>query len=505
MIWPRTLFCRTTLVIASVSLVFQVFAIGAIAYFTLVPLGRHAADDLALRMVEVAHHWARLPATDKPAYARRVADAYALRIAPAALPRTETEKWLPFYYFVERALGARTGAAVTLHASRDAGAAWLWADIPAASGVVRIGFSRERIGVHPPTALALILLVGTAATLMTSAYLARRLTAPLRRLSNAARRMGAGDCPEPLPGGGPEEFDSCVRSFNRMVDQVQELLASRTTLLAGISHDLRTPLARMRMALGMLSEAHDPALGACRTLGSDSEKRPQRSQFLPDSQPHSRTMGQEVGEKWAAAVASQPENPKSDRLLALQLMRDVDAMNDLIGRCLELARGLEEPPLAADPGSLLGEMVEEARQAGHAVDFSTPPSCRLHLRPLALRRIAGNLLDNALRYGGSEPPRVEFDPATLTIRILDRGQGIPEQEREKVFRPFYRLEPSRSNSTGGSGLGLAIVRQLAEANGWQVWLGARPGGGTVANLRLRADVAEPAPHAAAAGCKPVEL
>lgn len=447
MIWPRTLFCRTTLVIASVSLVFQVFAIGAIAYFTLVPLGRHAADDLALRMVEVAHHWARLPATDKPAYARRVADAYALRIAPAALPRTETEKWLPFYYFVERALGARTGAAVTLHASRDAGAAWLWADIPAASGVVRIGFSRERIGVHPPTALALILLVGAAATLMTSAYLARRLTAPLRRLSNAARRMGAGDCPEPLPGGGPEEFDSCVRSFNRMVDQVQELLASRTTLLAGISHDLRTPLARMRMALGMLSEAHDPAL-------------------------------------------------------ALQLMRDVDAMNDLIGRCLELARGLEEPPLAADPGSLLGEMVEEARQAGHAVDFSTPPSCRLRLRPLALRRIAGNLLDNALRYGGSEPPQVEFDPATLTIRILDRGQGIPEQEREKVFHPFYRLEPSRSNSTGGSGLGLAIVRQLAEANGWQVWLDARPGGGTAANLRLRADEAEPAPHAAAAKGKP---
>lgn len=450
MIWPRTLFCRTTLVIASVSLVFQVFAIGAIAYFTLVPLGRHAADDLALRMVEVAHHWARLPATDKPAYARRVADAYALRIAPAALPRTETEKWLPFYYFVERALGARTGAAVTLQASRDAGAAWLWADIPVASGVVRIGFSRERIGVHPPTALALILLVGTAATLMTSAYLARRLTAPLRRLSNAARRMGAGDCPEPLPGGGPEEFDTCVRSFNRMVDQVQELLASRTILLAGISHDLRTPLARMRMALGMLSEAHDPAL-------------------------------------------------------ALQLMRDVDAMNDLIGRCLELAHGLEEPPLAADPGSLLGEMVEEARHAGHAVVFSTPLLCRLRLRPLALRRIAGNLLDNALRYGGSEPPQVEFDPATLTIRILDRGQGIPEQEREKVFRPFYRLEPSRSNSTGGSGLGLAIVRQLAEANGWQVWLDTRPGGGTVANLRLRADEEEAAPHAAATGGKPAGL
>ncbi|MBK6744245.1 MAG: sensor histidine kinase [Hydrogenophilales bacterium] len=89
-------------------------------------------------------------------------------------------------------------------------------------------------------------------------------------------------------------------------------------------------------------------------------------------------------------------------------------------------------------------------------------------------------------------------PRSLTIRILDRGQGIPEQERKKVFRPFYRLEPSRSNTTGGSSLGVTIVRQLAEANGWQVWLDARPGGGTAANLRLRAEVAEPEPQAAAA-------
>lgn len=436
--WPRTLFCRTTLVIASVSVVFQIFAIGAIAYFALVPLGQRAADDLALRMVEVGEEWNRLSAQDHERYLLHVLRTHELRIDPSARPLSEFAKWLPFFYFVERALAQRTGDQITLRAGTGVQTdQWLWADIPTKGGPVRIGFSRDRIGVHPPTALVLILIVGAAATLITSAYLARRLTAPLRRLSTAARQMGAGDCPEPLPADGPEEFDTCVRSFNRMVDQVQELLASRTTLLAGISHDLRTPLARMRLALGMLSEGHDPAL-------------------------------------------------------AHQLMRDVDAMNELIGRCLELGQGFEEPPAEADPGTLLGELVEAARCAGNAVGYRPPPPCPLRLRPLAFRRVMGNLLDNALRYGGDQAPDVEFDADALVVRVLDRGEGIPEGQRENVFRPFFRLDPSRSNVTGGSGLGLAIVRQLANANGWLVWLEARPGGGTVASVRLQAHGPVPA-------------
>ncbi len=431
MSWPRTLFCRTTLVIASVSVMFQIFATGAIAYFALVPLGQRAADDLALRMVEVARTWATLPDGSKKDYPHEVWRAYKVRLSPEVGPLSESTKWLPFYYFVEHALTQHTGNQVTLGAGTGAlGGQWLWADIPTERGSVRVGFSRERIGVYPPGALVLIMIVGAAATLVTSAYLARRLTAPLRRLSSAARRMGAGDCPEPLPTGGPEEFDTCVRSFNRMVDQVQELLASRTTLLAGISHDLRTPLARMRMALGLLSEGHDPALTA-------------------------------------------------------QLMQDVDAMNDLIGRCLELGRGFDEPFAEVDPGVILSELVGAARRAGNVVDYQQPPSCTLRLRPLAFQRVAGNLLDNALRYGGGQVPSVEFDADALVVRVLDWGAGIPEGEREKVFRPFHRLDPSRSNATGGSGLGLAIVRQLADANGWRVWLETRPGGGTVASIQLQ--------------------
>lgn len=436
--WPRTLLCRTTLVIASVSVAFQLFAIGAIANYALVPLGQRAADDLAARLVDVAEDWGRLPAAARPDYLSHVQRTYEVRVGAADTPLAVFSKWLPYYYFIEDALHRRTGQRLELRSAPDRGGeAWLWADIPTAQGRVRVGFSSQRNGVFLPGALALILIVGAAATVITSAFLARRLTAPLRRLSTAARRMGAGDCPEPLPGGGPEEFDTCVASFNRMVTQVQELLASRTTLLAGISHDLRTPLTRMRLALGMLSEGHDPEL-------------------------------------------------------AQRLMRDVDAMNDLIGRCLELGQGFAEPLADADPGALIGEIVAAARHAGHRVDYQPGAPVPIRLRTLAFRRAVGNLLDNALRYGSDDAPaRVEFDPEQLEIRVLDRGPGIPEDAREAVFRPFHRLEPSRSSRTGGSGLGLAIVQQLAEANGWQIRLAARPGGGTSAILRLIG--AEPAP------------
>lgn len=441
--WPRTLFCRTTLVIASVSVAFQIFAIGAIAYFALVPLGQRAADDLAARLVDVARDWGQLPESARENYLAHALSTYEVRVGEIGAPLDDFSKRLPYYYFIEEALGRRTGQDIELRIDPGAGESpWLWADIPTPRGLVRVGFSSERSGVFPPGALLLILVVGTAATLITSAFLARRLTAPLRRLSTAARRMGAGERPEPLPGGGPEEFDTCVTSFNRMVTQVQDLLASRTTLLAGISHDLRTPLARMRLALGMLSEGHDPAL-------------------------------------------------------ANQLMRDVDAMNDLIGRCLELGHGFEEPLKDADPGALLDEVIDAARRAGNPVAYDASVPVRMRIRSLAFRRVVGNLLDNALRYGGTEPPEVEFDTENMEIRVLDRGPGIPEGERETVFRPFHRLEPSRSTRTGGSGLGLAIVQQLVRANGWQVRLDARPGGGTVARLLLTHADAEAAPDCAA--------
>ena len=217
-----------------------------------------------------------------------------------------------------------------------------------------------------------------------------------------------------------------------MGEQVEELLANRTTLLAGISHDLRSPLARIQLALGMLSE-------------------------------------------------------KPDKTLVERVLRDVVGMNDLIARCLEVSRDFaEKESVELDLCDLLAEVALEFTHAGAEIRGHKGPDCRLRVRPLALKRILANLVDNAQRYGAGQPIDIEYHIADgrVDICVLDRGPGIPESEREAVFRPFHRLEPSRSSRTGGSGLGLAIVRQLATANGWTVELAARPGGGTAACVRV---------------------
>jgi len=238
--------------------------------------------------------------------------------------------------------------------------------------------------------------------------------------------------PEALPETGPAELAELARRFNTMAAEVRNLLDNRTTLLAGISHDLRTPLARIRLALGMLSE-----------------------------------------------------NPAPD--LFERVLRDVDGMNELIARCLEVSRDFaEQDSVELDLCDLLAGVAAEYAHTGAELRGSKGPDCRLRIRPLALRRIVSNLVDNAVRYGGGQPIDIEYRVAEdmVEICILDRGPGIPEHEREAVFRPFYRLEPSRSSSTGGSGLGLAIVRQIAAANGWSVELLPREGGGTAACVRV---------------------
>ncbi len=433
MMRPRTLFGRTALVIALVSFAFQVFTIAVISYFALVPLGRHATDDLAALMIAAARDWQAEAPDGRWQLQERIGRLHRLQVQHPPGELSAMNYMLPYFRLLESALSARSGRPVILGASRGAqGESWYWADLPAGGESVRVGFPASRVTVQPSLALLIILLVGAAVTLVTSAGLARWLMAPLSRLAAAAQRVGQGWRPEPLPQTGPAELAALAHEFNRMAEQVEELLANRTTLLAGISHDLRTPLARIRLALGMLSE-------------------------------------------------------KPERDLLERAMLDVDGMNDLIARCLEVSRDFSEQDAARiDLCDLLAEVTAEYARGGAEIRGQPGPDCHLRVRPLALKRIMTNLVDNALRYGGGQAIDIEYRIADgrVEICVLDRGPGIPEAEREAVFRPFYRLEPSRSSRTGGSGLGLAIVRQLARANGWTVDLAPRPGGGTAACVRV---------------------
>lgn len=436
---PSTLFGRTVLVIAMVSIAFQIFTLAVIVRFALVPLGRHATDDFAALMVTSARNWVLTATADRPALEAQLAREHRLAVRGEPAATEEFVRFLPYFHFLEAALSSRVGQPVRLGQEERDGTLWYWATLPVVApagrpGGVQIGFLANRVAVQPSAALLAILLVGALVTVLTSASLAHWLIRPLARLATATQRIGKGQRPAPLPETGPTELATLAREFNRMGEEVESLLANRTTLLAGISHDLRSPLARIRLALGMLAEKPDPELFE-------------------------------------------------------RVIRDVENMNLLIARCLEVGRDFAERDSAeVDLCTLLADIVRE-HASGIEIRGRQGPACRLRVKPLALRRILSNLVDNAARYGDGQPVDIEYDvsDAAVEIRVLDRGPGIAESEREAVFQPFRRLDPSRSSRTGGSGLGLAIVRQIALSNDWTVSLDARPGGGTIARVRLSLD------------------
>lgn len=427
----HTLFRSTATTVAAALIVFQLITLAVTAYYIILPMARRSADDLAAIMVLSAQTWVELPPQTRVDFELELAKKHNLRLFDATAELPGHDHRFPYLSLLEDALAARTGESIRIKVT-ELEQTWLWAEIRTGGKLIRIGFPRNRLGMQPPLALLLVLAATIALTLITAVILARRITRPLERLSEAARHVGQGNTPEALPESGPEELASLARAFNLMALQVQELLANRTTLLAGISHDLRTPLARMRLAVEMLP-------------GDTAPK------------------------------------------LVSRLQHDLEEMNRLIGEFIELSRGLEkETPQATDLVQLSQELANDAANGGAQVECRGAAPCIRQLGPMALRRILANLLGNAVRYGAEQPVTIELtcDGKAAVIHVFDRGPGIPPDQVESVFRPFYRLEASRSTATGGSGLGLAIARQLADANGWKIELLPREGGGTEARLTI---------------------
>ena len=429
---PRTLFARTGTTLAVAFAVFLLFSVVVVIAFILVPVARQAAEDLAALMVLSAQTWVELPETTRPIFERHLLEEYELKVGIAEGELPAKLNPLPYLHFIENELTERTGEPVTVTTQYQDGT-WYCADTRMGEQLIRVCFPRSRIGASPPLAVLLVILAGAAVILLTSLLLVRRLTAPLARLSAATSVIKRGEVPAPLPETGPRELVELTRNFNNMGRELGELLENRTTLLAGISHDLRTPLTRMRLALELL-------------------------------------------------VPNTPNKDLTDRL-----QHNMEEMERLISYTLELARSLECHQMEeVDLREFIDGIIGEYRQAGKTIEWEPDACCYCSIDTLALRRILTNLIDNAIRYGGSEPVTVlcHCSPVKAVIQILDRGTGIPERDIEAVFRPFHRLESSRSRRTGGSGLGLSIARQLANAHGWTIELSAREGGGTEARIEI---------------------
>lgn len=423
-----SLFSRALLTLIITFGLFAFLAFASVVQFALVPVADRGTRDLAALMLLATDTLAHLDAEQGREYRAHMAREHGLwLLPPGEAPQDLSDYFFPYLERLHQALTERTGGLIATGSSWQAGERWLWVRLPSHDQSLWIGFPRERVQSRPFEGLTLVILIALLLVVVTAALLARRVTKPLERLSAAAEDVAQGFSPQPLPETGPRELASLARQFNHMSLQVRELLANRTLLLAGISHDLRTPLTRLRLALEMLPR--DPA--------------------------------------W--------------RELTERMERDLEEMNDLLGQAAELGRSLGRGEARwVDLAGLISDLC----QGNPRLRWTGGVPCHQQVDPLALRRILGNLIENALRYSTAS---VEIELACgpqPTIRVLDRGPGIPAAELEAVFRPFYRLEGSRSRATGGSGLGLAVCRQLAQANGIDLRLADRPGGGLVAHLLL---------------------
>ncbi|MCB1861114.1 MAG: HAMP domain-containing protein [Gammaproteobacteria bacterium] len=432
-LWPKTLYAKTAATLATATLLFLALTLITIGYLIVVPVAKRSTEDLAALMMVSAQTWAEPPQT-RPNFERELAFNHGLTLTTADLSITgETTSLLPYIHFLQESLTRRSGQTINVHPTVSSdGTRRFWLDIPVNERVVRFEFARTQLGPQPPLAAFIVFALGATLVLLTSLLLVRRLIRPLARFSMAADKVGRGVMPEPLPESGPVELVQLAHTFNHMALQVRELLADRTTMLSGIAHDLRTPLARQRLTLESLQASAEPQLLA-------------------------------------------------------EAMQDLEDMNHLIGQYLQLGQVLAgDSPETIDVREIIDRCVIDARRTNAAIDWTPIDPCQLTLQPLVLTRILTNLLQNAVRYGKGRGITVEYGHTqnVCVIKVLDRGLGIPEAEREAVFRPFYRLEPSRSTSTGGSGLGLAIARQLAQFHGWRLVLNARPGGGTEACVEI---------------------
>jgi len=300
-------------------------------------------------------------------------------------------------------------------------------DVQLSDGVLHVVTARKRL-FSTTTYIFVLWMVGSSLVLFAVATIfMRNQVKPIRRLAEAADDFGKGrDAPKFKPEGA-SEVRRAAAAFIAMRDRIQRHITQRTEMLAGVSHDLRTPLTRMKLQLEMASE--DSALS--------------------------------------------------------DLNDDVSEMENMLEGYLAFARGEGgEDPVLTNLGDLLNVVVSQARRKGGVIDLHIESEINVPVRPKVFKRCLTNLIDNAMRYAEHVSLRVGKREDFVDIIIDDDGPGIPEESREDVFKPFFRIEESRNLATGGVGLGMSIARDVVRGHGGDIELDTSPVGGLRARIRL---------------------
>lgn len=275
------------------------------------------------------------------------------------------------------------------------------------------------------------LLATTAAVIVISVWAVRQASRPLSGFARAADRLGLDVEAPPVAEEGPGEVRSAARAFNEMQRRLRSLIRDRTQMLAAISHDLRTPITRMRL----------------------------RAELIDDAEEREKTLA------------------------------DLAEMESMIAATLAFARddAAKEARKTLDLAALLQSVCDDAADAGGRAAYDGPERLAFAARPMALKRAFANLVENAVVYGGGARVTLTDRAGDVVVTVDDDGPGLPEGELERVFEPFRRAEGSRSRETGGVGLGLAVVRSVVRAHGGEVTLANRPEGGLAATVTLPKD------------------
>jgi signal transduction histidine kinase len=275
--------------------------------------------------------------------------------------------------------------------------------------------------------LAIAAIMGSLIILV-AVLLLRWVTRPLRNLAIAAERFSLDEARDPVAEIGPAEVRRAAKAFNTMGDRVRRLVSERTMALAAVSHDLRTPITRLRL----------------------------RSEMLDDEQ---------------------TRNLIDDDLSEMELM---------INSTLEYLRmGVAtEPPKVFDLATMIRTIVDGEADRGQSISLDDIDHVSVLGQPVAMKRAIWNIIGNALKYGSNVSVELKRDGKLVKIQVLDDGPGIPETEIDKVFEPFYRIDNSRSRETGGSGLGLTITKSIVIDHNGKIELFNKLGGGLIVSISV---------------------
>jgi two-component system osmolarity sensor histidine kinase EnvZ len=428
-----SLLWRTLLVVVAALVLSQAAAVWLVHEFVTQPRMRVGIGQFVSHLKTINAALQTMPEAQQDQFLARIVEREGIRISPVR----GTERMRPagdvpavqlFRTHIRNLFGPEADVYVR-DGERRPGQV-LWVRMPGGARDFWVAFPRGRIERDSATGFIAWGALGLAIAILATFFILWRLTRPLNELARAAERLGKGDIPPPVDERGPAEVRAVTRAFNQMKEDLQRSDRDRAAFLAGISHDLRTPLSRLRLDVEMLEGRVEPEV--------------------------QRGMVQDLGD-----------------------------MNAIIDQFIDFTRAEAAEGLSAvNLSELARSCSERALRAGVAITCELGDVPPLLLRPLAMQRLVDNLIGNAAKHAGGEVlVRTAARPGEVTFSVLDRGPGIPGDLAERLKEPFTRRDASRAGSSG-AGLGLAIANRVATLHGGRLELLAREGGGLEARVTL---------------------